>query len=52
MNALYLFLQVKAGFILNIIGILCINLGINTWGYAMFDMGTFPAWANVTEAQP
>uniref|UniRef100_A0A8C6SR64 Solute carrier family 13 member 2 n=1 Tax=Neogobius melanostomus TaxID=47308 RepID=A0A8C6SR64_9GOBI len=40
--------MVKAGFVLNIIGILCINVGINTWGYAMFDMGTFPAWANVT----
>uniref|UniRef100_A0A3B3ZQI1 Solute carrier family 13 member 2 n=1 Tax=Periophthalmus magnuspinnatus TaxID=409849 RepID=A0A3B3ZQI1_9GOBI len=40
--------MVKAGFMLNIIGILCINLGINTWGYAMFDMGTFPTWANVT----
>ncbi|XP_029029404.1 solute carrier family 13 member 2 [Betta splendens] len=41
--------MVKTGFILNIIGILCINLGINTWGYAMFDMGTFPAWANATQ---
>lgn len=43
-----LFFQVKAGFMLNIIGILTINLGINTWGYVMFDMGTFPQWANVT----
>lgn len=40
--------MVKAGFILNIIGILTTNLGINTWGYAMFDMGNFPKWANVT----
>ncbi|MEQ2189623.1 hypothetical protein GOODEAATRI_027101 [Goodea atripinnis] len=32
--------MVRAGFMLNIIGILCINLGINTWGYAMFNMGT------------
>ncbi|KAF4098278.1 solute carrier family 13 member 2 [Onychostoma macrolepis] len=38
----------KAGFILNIIGILCINLGINTWGTAMFNLGTFPTWANAT----
>ncbi|XP_072231569.1 solute carrier family 13 member 2 [Leuresthes tenuis] len=44
--------MVKAGFMLNIIGILCINLGINTWGYAMFDMGTFPHWANTTHSQP
>ncbi|KAG8008044.1 Solute carrier family 13 member 2 [Nibea albiflora] len=40
--------MVKAGFMLNIIGILTINLGINTWGYTMFDMGTFPDWANIT----
>ncbi|KAM4546049.1 solute carrier family 13 member 2 [Odontesthes bonariensis] len=44
--------MVKAGFMLNIIGILCINLGVNTWGYAMFDMGTFPHWANTTHSQP
>lgn len=47
-----LFLQVKTGFMLNIIGILCINLGINTWGYVMFDMGTFPEWANTTLDKP
>lgn len=40
--------MVKAGFMLNIIGILCINLGINTWGFVMFDMGKFPDWANTT----
>ncbi|XP_023144546.1 solute carrier family 13 member 2 [Amphiprion ocellaris] len=44
--------MVKAGFMLNIIGILCINLGINTWGYAMFGMGTFPEWANSTSSKP
>lgn len=47
-----LFLQVKAGFMLNLIGILSVNLGINTWGYAMFDMDTFPQWANITNGQP
>uniref|UniRef100_A0A8D3BV44 Solute carrier family 13 member 2 n=1 Tax=Scophthalmus maximus TaxID=52904 RepID=A0A8D3BV44_SCOMX len=41
--------MVKAGFMLNIIGILTVNLGVNTWGYALFDMGTFPQWANITE---
>uniref|UniRef100_A0A3B4V7U3 Solute carrier family 13 member 2 n=1 Tax=Seriola dumerili TaxID=41447 RepID=A0A3B4V7U3_SERDU len=40
--------MVKAGFMLNLIGILTINLGINTWGYAMFDMGTMPHWVNIT----
>ncbi|XP_017559756.1 solute carrier family 13 member 2 isoform X1 [Pygocentrus nattereri] len=42
----------KAGFVLNIIGILCINLGINTWGTAMFRLDTFPSWANVTHGAP
>ncbi|KAM4726614.1 solute carrier family 13 member 2 [Anableps anableps] len=49
---LKVFDMVKAGFMLNIIGILCINLGINTWGYAMFNMGTFPQWANTTHSTP
>ncbi|XP_034539789.1 solute carrier family 13 member 2 [Notolabrus celidotus] len=49
---LKVFDMVKAGTILNFIGILTINLGINTWGYAMFDMGTFPAWANVSSTTP
>lgn len=47
-----MFLQVRTGFMLNIIGILTINLGVNTWGYAMFDMGTFPTWANTTSTKP
>ncbi|XP_061638609.1 solute carrier family 13 member 2-like [Phyllopteryx taeniolatus] len=38
----------KAGFILNFLGVLTINIGINTWGVAMFDLNTFPSWANVT----
>lgn len=44
----HLLFQVKSGFMLNLIGILTVNFGINTWGYAMFDMGTFPHWANAT----
>ncbi|XP_077396472.1 solute carrier family 13 member 2-like [Festucalex cinctus] len=38
----------KAGFILNFLGVITINIGINTWGVAMFDLNTFPSWANVT----
>lgn len=49
---LKVFDMVKAGFMLNIIGILTVNLGINTWGYSMFNMGTFPQWANMSQAQP
>lgn len=43
-----LFPKAKAGLMLNIIGILCINLGINTWGMHMFDLDTFPSWINIT----
>ncbi|XP_076831932.1 Na(+)/citrate cotransporter isoform X2 [Brachyhypopomus gauderio] len=38
----------KAGFMMNIIGILCTTLAINTWGRAMFHLDSFPAWANRT----
>ncbi|XP_062242171.1 Na(+)/citrate cotransporter [Platichthys flesus] len=38
----------RTGIVMNVIGILCISLAINTWGKAMFDLETFPAWANVT----
>ncbi|XP_053279638.1 Na(+)/citrate cotransporter [Pleuronectes platessa] len=38
----------RTGIVMNVIGILCITLAINTWGKAMFDLETFPAWANVT----
>ncbi|KAF3841011.1 hypothetical protein F7725_006873 [Dissostichus mawsoni] len=44
--------MVKAGFMLNIIGILSVNLGVNTWGYAMFDMGNIPHWVNITNSKP
>ncbi|KAM5179833.1 solute carrier family 13 member 2-like [Mantella aurantiaca] len=38
----------KSGFLLNIIGVLVITLSINTWGYYMFSLDTFPSWANST----
>ncbi|XP_063306024.1 solute carrier family 13 member 2-like [Pelobates fuscus] len=38
----------KAGFFLNILGVLTITLAINSWGYYMFNLGTFPSWANTT----
>ncbi|XP_049433129.1 solute carrier family 13 member 5 [Epinephelus fuscoguttatus] len=38
----------KTGIVMNIIGILCITLAINSWGKAMFELDSFPAWANVT----
>ncbi|XP_033833052.1 Na(+)/citrate cotransporter isoform X2 [Periophthalmus magnuspinnatus] len=38
----------KTGIVMNVIGILCITLAINSWGKAMFNLNTFPSWANVT----
>ncbi|EMP41095.1 Solute carrier family 13 member 5 [Chelonia mydas] len=38
----------KSGIVMNIIGILCITLAINTWGRPMFSLDTFPSWANAT----
>ncbi|XP_041850800.1 solute carrier family 13 member 5 [Melanotaenia boesemani] len=38
----------KTGIVMNIIGILCITLAINSWGRPLFHLNTFPAWANTT----
>ncbi|XP_041053173.1 solute carrier family 13 member 5-like isoform X2 [Carcharodon carcharias] len=40
--------MVRSGWVLNVIGVASITLAINTWGYAMFNLNTFPEWANVT----
>ncbi|XP_043910329.1 solute carrier family 13 member 2 [Protopterus annectens] len=38
----------KCGAILNVAGVFLISLAINTWGYAILGLGTFPSWANAT----
>uniref|UniRef100_A0A8C6WUR5 Solute carrier family 13 member 3 n=1 Tax=Neogobius melanostomus TaxID=47308 RepID=A0A8C6WUR5_9GOBI len=38
--------MVKAGFVMNILGILCVSLAMNTWGRAMFDLSSYPEWAH------
>ncbi|NXE52135.1 S13A2 protein, partial [Casuarius casuarius] len=38
----------KAGFVLNILGVLTITLSINTWAASLFQLRTFPVWANKT----
>ncbi|NWX24057.1 S13A2 protein, partial [Aegotheles bennettii] len=38
----------KAGFVLNIMGVLTITLAINTWASSLFKLQTFPSWANRT----
>ncbi|XP_075761026.1 Na(+)/citrate cotransporter isoform X3 [Pelodiscus sinensis] len=41
----------KSGIVMNIIGIICVTLAINTWGRPMFTLDTFPSWANTTAGQ-
>ncbi|NWI01143.1 S13A2 protein, partial [Tichodroma muraria] len=38
----------KAGFVLNLLGVLTITLAINTWASSLFQLQTFPSWANRT----
>ncbi|XP_003469687.1 Na(+)/citrate cotransporter isoform X3 [Cavia porcellus] len=38
----------KTGLMMNVIGVLCVFLSVNTWGRAIFDLDHFPDWANVT----
>ncbi|XP_048375505.1 solute carrier family 13 member 5 [Sphaerodactylus townsendi] len=38
----------KAGIVMNIIGVICVTLAINSWGRALFNLDTFPSWANAT----
>ncbi|XP_077167961.1 Na(+)/citrate cotransporter isoform X2 [Paroedura picta] len=38
----------KTGVVMNIIGVFCVTLAINSWGRAMFHLDTFPSWANTT----
>ncbi|RLV89391.1 hypothetical protein DV515_00014903 [Chloebia gouldiae] len=43
--------MVKAGIVMNMISVFCVTLAINTWGRPMFELDTFPAWANSTRNQ-
>ncbi|XP_016103198.1 solute carrier family 13 member 5-like [Sinocyclocheilus grahami] len=38
----------RTGMMMNVIGIFCITLSINTWGKVLFNLNSFPAWANQT----
>lgn len=39
-------LQVRTGFLMNIMGVLLLSLAMNTWAQTIFQLGTFPEWAN------
>ncbi|NXP35535.1 S13A5 protein, partial [Leiothrix lutea] len=43
--------MVKTGIVMNILGVFCVTLAINTWGRPMFELDTFPTWANTTTNQ-
>ncbi|KAM6118549.1 LOW QUALITY PROTEIN: Na(+)/citrate cotransporter [Phoenicopterus ruber ruber] len=43
--------MVRSGIVMNIIGVFCVTLAINTWGRPMFELDTFPTWANSTTHQ-
>ncbi|XP_060941223.1 Na(+)/citrate cotransporter-like [Limanda limanda] len=38
----------RTGVVMNVIGIGCITLAINSWGRVLFSLDSFPSWANVT----
>lgn len=40
--------MVIAGGMLNVLCLAILTMGINSWGWAMFDLGQFPSWINVT----
>ncbi|XP_078274883.1 Na(+)/dicarboxylate cotransporter 3 isoform X2 [Rhinoraja longicauda] len=37
--------MVKSGIIMNILGILLLLLAVNTWGHYLFNLSTYPQWA-------
>ncbi|EDM05354.1 solute carrier family 13 (sodium-dependent dicarboxylate transporter), member 2, isoform CRA_b [Rattus norvegicus] len=41
----------RAGFLLNIIGVLAITLSINSWSIPIFKLDTFPSWAHSNTSQ-
>lgn len=43
--------MVKTGIVMNVIGVLCTTIAINSWGSPMFHLNTFPAWANTTDGK-
>ncbi|XP_024895822.1 solute carrier family 13 member 3 isoform X3 [Pteropus alecto] len=38
--------MVRTGFLMNLMGVLLLNLAINTWAQTIFQLGTFPDWAH------
>ncbi|KAM4841796.1 Na(+)/dicarboxylate cotransporter 3 isoform 6-T6 [Thomomys bottae] len=42
--------MVRTGLLMNLMGVLLLSLAMNTWAQGIFQLGTFPDWANIHEA--
>ncbi|KAM8900417.1 Na(+)/citrate cotransporter-like [Spinachia spinachia] len=38
----------RTGVVMNVIGVGCITIAINSWGHVIFGLDSFPFWANAT----
>ncbi|XP_072800433.1 Na(+)/dicarboxylate cotransporter 3 isoform X3 [Vicugna pacos] len=39
--------MVRTGFLMNLMGVLLLSLAMNTWAQTIFQLDTFPEWANI-----
>nr|XP_021143596.1 solute carrier family 13 member 3 isoform X1 [Columba livia] len=37
----------RTGLLMNLMGVLLLSLAMNTWAKSIFQLGTFPVWANI-----
>ncbi|XP_055452078.1 Na(+)/dicarboxylate cotransporter 3 [Psammomys obesus] len=42
--------MVRTGLLMNLMGVLLLSLAMNTWAQTVFQLGTFPDWANTHSA--
>lgn len=42
--------QVRTGLLMNLLGVLLLSLAMNTWAQTIFQLGTFPDWADIHSA--
>uniref|UniRef100_A0A6I8PHQ7 Solute carrier family 13 member 3 n=1 Tax=Ornithorhynchus anatinus TaxID=9258 RepID=A0A6I8PHQ7_ORNAN len=39
--------MVRTGLLMNLMGVLLLSLAMNTWAQSIFQLGTFPSWADI-----
>ncbi|XP_048078204.1 Na(+)/dicarboxylate cotransporter 3 isoform X5 [Ursus arctos] len=42
--------MVRTGLLMNLLGVLLLSLAMNTWAQTIFQLGTFPDWADIHSA--